>query len=196
MMRTGTALAAMMALGACQSIGGPIPDRTFQTRPASTTTSTSASAATTSTQTTVAAAPARDPEQVLLDAERALAGDVQTRGLGPALASALDYTDGFAVRSGNIYQGPDAVQNGLATPANIGPVFWQADRAFVSTAGDMGMTSGRYAQILEGREAIQGRYVIVWRKDAAGNWRVLSETRTADPPTPPPAAPAPTRRRR
>jgi ketosteroid isomerase-like protein len=45
----------------------------------------------------------------------------------------------------------------------------------------MGMTSGRYVQVESGSHAIQGRYIVVWRKDAAGQWRALSEIRTPDP---------------
>lgn len=196
MLRTTAALAALLALGACQSMGGPIPDNPFRT---TTTPAAASETSATSAAPAAAATPApapRSAEQVLLDAERALAADVQARGFGAALADALDPTSGFAVRAGQIYDGPAAVQSGLATPSGVGPVFWQADRAFVSSGGDMGLTSGRYAQLLQGREAIQGRYVITWRKDSSGRWRVLSETRTADPPAPPPAPqPAPRRRR-
>ena len=66
------------------------------------------------------------------------------------------------------------------------PFSWQPDRVEVSGSGDMGMTSGRYVQVITGAEAQQGRYVVVWRRDG-GDWKVLTETRIPDPPR---AAPA------
>jgi ketosteroid isomerase-like protein len=46
----------------------------------------------------------------------------------------------------------------------------------------MGMTSGRFVQVITGSEAVQGRFVVVWRRDSAGEWRALTETRIPDPP--------------
>ncbi|MBK8544695.1 MAG: hypothetical protein IPL62_14780 [Caulobacteraceae bacterium] len=43
------------------------------------------------------------------------------------------------------------------------------------------MTSGRYVQVITGAEAQQGRYVVVWRRDGSGDWKVLTETRIPDP---------------
>ena len=68
-------------------------------------------------------------------------------------------------------------------------MYWQPDRVHVSSSGDMGMTSGRYVQVMTGAEAVQGRYVVVWRRERPGEWKVLTETRVADPPrarAPPP----------
>lgn len=132
------------------------------------------------------------PEQQLLDVERRLAANAQRDGLGAALAPALDPVDGFVIRPGVVYTGQDSVPAALGSAATGGPVFWQADRVHISQGGDMGVTSGRYVQVVQGSEAIQGRYLVVWRKDSAGEWRALTETRVPDPP----AAPAAARRRR
>jgi ketosteroid isomerase-like protein len=129
------------------------------------------------------------PDQELLELERRLAATAQTRGLAEALAPALDPVDGFVIRPGAIYQGQENVPAALGASASGGPLFWQADRVFVSGDGDMGMTSGRYVQVVEGAEAVQGRYLVVWRRDSAGEWKALAETRVPDP------APAPRRRR-
>jgi ketosteroid isomerase-like protein len=61
-------------------------------------------------------------------------------------------------------------------------MYWQPDRVEVSGSGDMGMTSGRYVQVITGAEARQGRYVVVWRRDGSGDWKILTETRIPDPP--------------
>jgi ketosteroid isomerase-like protein len=130
------------------------------------------------------------PDQELLELERRLAATAQTRGLAEALTPALDPIDGFVIRPGAIYQGQENVPAALGASASGGPLFWQADRVFVSDGGDMGMTSGRYVQVVEGAEAVQGRYLVVWRRDSAGEWKALAETRIPDP------APAPPARRR
>jgi hypothetical protein len=119
------------------------------------------------------------PEQQLLDLERRLATAAQDHGLGGALGSVIDPTDGFVMRPGVLLHGQQAIESALNDHA--GPIFWQPDRVFVSRDGDMGMTSGRYVQVVPGAEAIQGRYIAVWRKDGAGDWRLLSESRAADP---------------
>ena len=135
---------------------------------------------------TVAPAPAAPTaEQALLDMERKVAAVAQEKGIAAALAGVMA-NDGFVVRPGTVFQGPEAVQSGLAGPASAGPFFWQADRVFVSSAGDLGVTSGRFAQVVKGAEAIQGRYVMVWRKDADGVWRGLTEVNSVDPRAAPP----------
>ncbi|MEZ5972278.1 MAG: nuclear transport factor 2 family protein [Hyphomonadaceae bacterium] len=139
---------------------------------------------TTTTATTLNTAPAvftPPPEQQLLELERQLSAAAQEAGLGGALAPVMA-TDGMVIRPGVVLSGADAITRGLAPPANAGPMYWQPDRVEVSTSGDMGMTSGRYVQVITGAEAHQGRYVMVWRRDASGDWKVLTETRIPDPP--------------
>jgi hypothetical protein len=121
------------------------------------------------------------PDQQLLELERQLSATAQTEGLGGAMASVMDPADGISIRSGVTYTSAD-VATGLAPPRNAGPIYWQPDRVHVSSSGDMGVTSGRYVQVITGAEAIQGRYVVVWRRDSGGEWKVLTETRVADPP--------------
>jgi len=129
------------------------------------------------------------PEQQLLELERQLSATAQTEGLGGALAPAM-HPDGMVIRPGVMLVGAEEITRGLAPPAGAGPIYWQPDRVEVSSSGDMGMTSGRYVQVMTGAEAQQGRYVVVWRRDSAGDWRVLTETRIPDPPRA-----APSRRR-
>jgi hypothetical protein len=122
------------------------------------------------------------PDQQLLELERQLSAVAQERGLGGALASVIDPTEGIVIRPGVTLSGGEAIERGLAAPASAGPMYWQPDRVHVSNGGDMGMTSGRYVQVMTGSEAVQGRYVVVWRRDAGGDWKALTETRIPDPP--------------
>ncbi|MEZ5994377.1 MAG: nuclear transport factor 2 family protein [Hyphomonadaceae bacterium] len=163
-------IAAALALGACEtmpdftgggpaSIAGPPPQNT-------------------------PAAPAAftpPPEQQLLELERQLSATAQESGLGGAIASVI-HPEGIVIRPGVTLSGSEDIVRGLAAPAGAGPMYWQPDRVDVSTSGDMGVTSGRYVQVITGSEAVQGRYVVVWRRDGAGDWKILTETRIPDPP--------------
>ena len=117
--------------------------------------------------------PVMTPEQTLLEADRVLAALAQQKGIAAALSDTADKTDGFVIDKSGVFQGT-AIATGLAPLAAAGPVFWQADKVFVSHGADFGLTSGNYVQVLKGVEAGQGRYVATWRKDAGGAWRVLS----------------------
>jgi ketosteroid isomerase-like protein len=170
-------IAAALALGACETMPGAFAQST-----------TSAAPTQTSAAPTVFTPP---PQQQLLELERQLSATAQDAGLGGALASAI-HPEGMVIRPGVTLSGADEIARGLAPPAGAGPMYWQPDRVEVSNGGDMGMTSGRYVQVITGAEAQQGRYVVVWRRDSDGAWKILTETRIPDPPR---ARPAPARRR-
>ncbi|MEQ1819519.1 MAG: nuclear transport factor 2 family protein [Terricaulis sp.] len=142
--------------------------------------STSTSVAATPISTTQAAF-TPPPEQQLLELERQLSAAAQEAGLGGALAPAMA-EDGMVIRPGVMLTGAEEITRGLAPPPGAGPMYWQPDRVEVSSSGDMGMTSGRYVQVITGAEARQGRYVVVWRRDGSGDWKILTETRIPDPP--------------
>lgn len=159
-----------LALGACETM----PTAFAQSGAAGAT-------ATTGTTNAAPAAFTPPPEQQLLELERQLSATAQTQGLGGALAPVM-HPNGMVIRPGMMLSGAEEITRGLAPPANAGPIYWQPDRVEVSNSGDMGMTSGRYVQVITGAEAQQGRYVVVWRRDSSGDWKILTETRIPDPP--------------
>lgn len=163
-------LASVFALCACETM----PE--FMQTPASTT----SSGANTASAAATPAAYGPPPQQQLLELERQLSATAQQSGLGGALSANM-HPEGMVIRPGVTLTGAEAVARGLATPAGAGPMYWQPDRVEVSNSGDMGMTSGRYVQVVTGSEAIQGRYVVVWRRDSDGQWKILTETRIPDP---------------
>lgn len=188
-MRHLVLIAATCVLAACETFPDPFAP-VASTTGSSTTASTSSSASTaTSSSSSIFRPP---PQQQLLELERQLSASAQDAGLGNALASVIA-PDGMVIRPGVTLSGADAIARGLTPPANAGPIYWQPDRVEVSGSGDMGMTSGRYVQVITGSEAVQGRYVAVWRRNTGGEWKLLSESRIADPPR---AAPRPAARRR
>jgi hypothetical protein len=173
-MRQFVFLLSAIALGACETM----PE--FLQQPTTGATPTASSSAASAPATSTRYAP--PPEAQLLELERTLSRTAQEQGLGGALASVIDPSEGMVIRPGVIYATPDEITRGLASPTAAGPMYWQPDRVEVSNSGDMGMTSGRYVQVVTGAEAHQGRYVVVWRRDGAGDWKVLTETRIPDPP--------------
>ncbi len=160
-----------LALGACETMPSAFAQSSVTGTPA-------ASANTNNTAPAVFTPP---PEQQLLELERQLSAAAQDAGLGGALATMM-HPEGVVIRPGVVLSGSEEITRGLAAPAGAGPMYWQPDRVEVSNSGDMGMTSGRYVQVITGAEAHQGRYVMVWRRDSAGDWKVLTETRIPDPP--------------
>jgi hypothetical protein len=173
-MRQFVFLLAAIALGACETM----PE--FLAQPSTGATPTSSSSAAPASATPARYAP--PPEAQLLELERTLSRTAQEQGLGGALASVIDPSEGMVIRPGVTYSTPDEIARGLASPAGAGPMYWQPDRVEVASSGDMGMTSGRYVQVMSGSEAVQGRYVVVWRRDSSGDWKALTETRVPDPP--------------
>ncbi len=160
-----------LALGACETMPSAFAQSNLSGAPV----------AATSSNNTAPAVFTPPPEQQLLELERQLSAAAQEVGLGGALAPVMA-SDGMVIRPGVMLTGADEITRGLAPPSNAGPMYWQPDRVEVSNSGDMGMTSGRYVQVITGAEAHQGRYVVVWRRDGAGDWKVLTETRIPDPP--------------
>jgi ketosteroid isomerase-like protein len=70
-------------------------------------------------------------------------------------------------------------------------VEWAPTQAWGSESGDLGVTVGVYRRIPKDatRPVRTGRYVTVWRKNAAGEWKGLIDIGESDPVVPPPAAP-------
>lgn len=133
----------------------------------------------------------------LLDADRDFAAAARDRGFVAALAATADPEATFLSARGSVVGADQVARVGLA--ANAGPMYWWPERATLASSGDFGQTSGRYAQLMNGSPAIEGRYFTVWRKDSAGRWRIVSNAYLANPPAAParPATPArpPARRR-
>ena len=70
---------------------------------------------------------------------------------------------------------------------------FEADNVVVARAGDLAYETGAYSMTMTGPDnkpaAEQGHYVVVWRKQADGAWKVALDVPVSDPP-PGPATPA------
>jgi ketosteroid isomerase-like protein len=126
----------------------------------------------------------------LLEADRAFARLVAEQGVKAAFAQTMDPVDGMVVRPGASFTGAAQIQANVGLGGQSEQMFWQPDKSYHARSADLGVTSGRFVRVINGAEVGQGRYMIVWRKDAAGTWRGLMEMNVEDPryvqPAPPP----------
>jgi hypothetical protein len=132
----------------------------------------------------------------LLEADRAFARLVAEQGMKAAFAQTMDAKEGMVVRPGASFVGAGQIQANIGQGGQSEQMFWQPDRSHYARSGDLGVTTGRFVRLINGAEAGQGRYIIVWRKDEAGVWRGLMDMQVEDPryvvaAPPPPVVQAP-----
>ncbi len=67
---------------------------------------------------------------------------------------------------------------------------WEPTSATASKGGDLGYTSGTYQFSMTGPDGKpipdKGKYVVVWKKDATGKWKVVADIFNSDLPAAPP----------
>ena len=89
---------------------------------------------------------------------------------------------------GDPARGPDeiyAAHGGDAPPR--GKLEWAPVEAWGSAGGDMAVTTGKWKSTpLDATKPVRtGRYVTVWRKNAAGEWKGIVDIGNPDPPPSP-----------
>jgi ketosteroid isomerase-like protein len=122
--------------------------------------------------------PPADPS-VLMEADRAFAADVASRGTEAWVSWFA--TDGAQIQPGSgEIMGHDAIRSlmaGLDDP-NF-HLSWTPLRADIAAGGDLGWTTGSYVSEGIGPDGeprrAQGRYVTIWRKQADGSWKVVMD---------------------
>jgi len=138
------------------------------------------------------------------DADVQALKDVETQWNQDYVAKDMDklvahYTDDAVLTApgGPAIIGKDAIRNELkemvADPTMS--LKFQSSKADVSGSGDMGYTQGTYTLTLTDPASKQlindhGTYVTVYRKQADGSWKAVSDIASSAVPTPPPPAPA------
>lgn len=120
-------------------------------------------------------------EQSLLAADRAFARAMEEHG-AEGWASFFADNGEMLVNGGGVVRGPAAVRERMArlfaTPGFH--LRFTPQRAEVSASGELGYTFGLYEARVEGPPESaparsRGKYVSVWRKNSAGQWRILVE---------------------
>jgi ketosteroid isomerase-like protein len=120
----------------------------------------------------------------LVAAEKAFAADATARGSREAFLAALA-DDGVVFEPGPV-NGKAAWQAKVEDGALLE---WTPEVAEVASGGDLGYTAGPWRLTPKGEDApkARGHYLTVWRKDADGRWKVLSDHGVSHAETPFPA---------
>lgn len=129
---------------------------------------------------------ASDPARALLEADRAFARDVHSRGIEGWVAwfdeSGSQVDDEF-----HLITGHEAIHEHMGGPLSDPDLelTWEPDTAQISEGGGLGTTSGRFrvtSKDQDGKDVVVvGRYFDVWRKQSDGSWKLLYDVGDFDP---------------
>ena len=85
-------------------------------------------------------------------------------------------------------RGIAAIREGIAAMMQD-PAFslsFAAENVVVARSGDLAYETGSYSMTMTGPDkkpaTEKGQYVVVWRKDASGQWKVVVDAPVSDPP--------------
>lgn len=110
--------------------------------------------------------------------------EARAEAVGPAQAfrDYMDPIDGLQFNGGPPVRGAEAIYRAMGGGKPQPRLRWSVVDAWGSAGGDMGVTTGTWTLTLPGARApsLTGRYVTVWRKDAAGAWKGLIDIGTPD----------------
>jgi ketosteroid isomerase-like protein len=97
------------------------------------------------------------------------------------------YTDDASslVDKGPIATGKQAIGDSWRDLFSMGyAISWQPTKVEVARSGDLGYSQGTYEQSIGGSQGnpvmSKGKYVVVWKKDAAGAWKAVAEIANSD----------------
>jgi uncharacterized protein (TIGR02246 family) len=128
-----------------------------------------------------------DYETEFMAADRRFAAEVDTAAADDRARIWATWfaPDGRQIVPGRVVQGQSSIAEMMAgafgTPGYS--LAWEPDRAVVSTAGDLGWTSGRYQSTSPGPQepaTSAGRYLTIWRRQADGTLKVDLDTGVPD----------------
>ena len=124
----------------------------------------------------------------LLEADRAFARDTGERGIDGWMSWFSEDAARFQP-GGEIARGLEAIREqdapGFADPALR--LEWDPTGGGLFDGGDHGFTVGRWEMTRTSADSSPepvagGTYVSIWRRDGSGNWKVILDTGTVDPP--------------
>jgi ketosteroid isomerase-like protein len=129
--------------------------------------------------------------QAAMQADRDFAAMSAKDGPKAAFLAYMDPADGEFIGPGTVVKSAAKVADGFSQSPPGFVIDWAPDGGHGSASGDLAVTTGRYT-IKAGADTLeQGRYVTVWRKDAAGALKAVMDLGVADPAAPPSTAPDP-----
>ncbi len=123
--------------------------------------------------------------EAAMQADRDFAAMAKKDGLKAAFLQWMDPKDGAFFQPGVVVTGAEAIAAGFAgSPPDFG-IDWAPDGGHGAASGDLAVTTGLYTISAGGQAIEKGRYVTVWRKDAAGALKAVMELSVPDPAKPP-----------
>lgn len=127
-------------------------------------------------------------EQKVLDADRRFASETLARG-GDGWADFFA-EDAIMFPSSGKIAGQDSIRafmTKVMTP-DAPKLLWEPEHVEVAESGDLAYTIGRWQSVAdfegEGSVLAEGHYLTVWRKNAAGEWKVATDMGNQDQPAP------------
>ncbi len=140
------------------------------------------------------APPTAEPPDTRADDEAAIRASIEEWSASAQAKDAAKFAsfyteDGILMleRMPNL-RGPAAIEEahaGMMQDPNFGLSF-DPDHVEVARSGDLAYETGAYTMTMsdpEGNPATQGgHYVVVWKKDATGSWKVAVDVPVSDPP--------------
>ncbi|MBA3810746.1 MAG: hypothetical protein H0X27_03700, partial [Caulobacteraceae bacterium] len=105
-------------------------------------------------------------------------------GAARAFRETMDETEGLQFGAGAPTRGAAAIYQAMGGDApSKARLEWVPLEAWGSKGGDMGVTTGtfKFTSGAAGAAPFGGRYVTVWRKNAAGAWKGLIDIGNPDP---------------
>lgn len=130
-----------------------------------------------------------EAKQSAMAADRAFSLRAGEIGVAKAFREYMSDADAMAFGGGGEpARGPDAIYaaQGGDTPDN-GKLVWAPVEAWGATGGDMAVTTGKWTFMPDdpAKQPRTGRYVTVWRKNGAGQWKGVVDIGNPDPPPAP-----------
>jgi ketosteroid isomerase-like protein len=125
------------------------------------------------------------PESLLIELDRQFAKLATDTSIGKAFDQYLDDDALQLPEGGSAVRGRSAIVQGLMSLDEKAKLLWQPKEARMAKSEDLGYTWGLYQLILSGDpgklQVHHGKYVSIWRKNAAGNWKLILDMGNGNP---------------
>lgn len=135
--------------------------------------------------------PSQTAREQAMAADRAFSARASEIGVAKAFREYMSDTDALAFAGGaGPARGPDQIYAAYGGDApDSGKLAWAPVEGWGSNGGDMAVTTGKWTFTPSdtAKKPRTGRYVTVWRKNGAGQWKGIVDIGNPDPP--PPASP-------
>ena len=118
----------------------------------------------------------------VMQVDRDFSALAQTAPMGEAFATYMDEVEGMMISPGEVLVGREAIRAGFAGWPDDLKMSWEPDGGHAAASGDLAVTTGRATRTRNGQVVGGSRYVSVWKKNSAGEWKGVIDIGASDPP--------------